>query len=61
MKRKGTYTTAFIGITKSGELFIARQHKGTSLVDCAIWRQENREEIHRLYGDTMTVTLKVYE
>lgn len=52
------YTTAFIGITLSGELFIIRQYKGNSLADCAKWRLNNQDEIERLYGDARSVTIK---
>lgn len=51
------YTTAFVGITLSGEVFIVRTFQGT-LRECAIWRKENREEIERLYGEVREVTLK---
>ncbi len=56
MKQK--YTTAFIGITLSGELYIVRQHKGNSLVECAKWRALNREELTKLYGDIREVTIQ---
>ena len=52
------YTTAFIGITLSGELYIIRQYKGSSLADCARWRLNNRDEIERLYGEVREVTIK---
>ena len=52
------YTTAFIGITPSGELYIIRQYKGNSLLDCAKWRELNREELTRLYGDIREVTIR---
>ena len=51
------YTTAFVGITLSDEVFIVRTFQGT-LRECAIWRKENREEIERLYGEVREVTLK---
>lgn len=51
------YTTAFIGITLSGELYIARQYKGKSLIDCAKWRRENKDEVEQLYGEVRAVTL----
>lgn len=54
---KQLYTTAFVGITLSGELYIIRQFRGT-LIECARWRKENREEIKKLYGETRTVTIK---
>lgn len=49
--RETKYTTAFIGITLSGEVYVIRQYKGTSLIDCARWRLSNRDEIKRLYGE----------
>lgn len=52
------YTTAFIGITHSGELYIIRQYKGISLLDCLRWRSLNREELTRLYGDIREVTIR---
>lgn len=56
MKQK--YTTAFIGITLSGELFIIRQYQGLSLADCAQWRLNNRSEIEHLYGEVREVTIR---
>ena len=50
------YTTAFIGITLSGELFTIMQFQGT-LIECAIWRKERKEELTRLYGDIREVTI----
>lgn len=52
------YTTAFIGITPSGELFIISQYQGTSLMDCAKWRIRRRTEIAKLFGEVCEVTLK---
>ena len=52
------YTTAFIGITQSDELYILRQYKGNSLLECAKWRELNREELTRLYGDIREVTIR---
>lgn len=52
------YTTAFIGITLSGEVYVIRQYKGNSLVECAKWRERNREELIELYGDIREVTIK---
>lgn len=52
------YTTAFIGITPSGELYIIRQYQGISLLDCLRWRSLNREELTRLYGDIREVTIQ---
>lgn len=51
------YTTAFIGITLSGELFTIMQLRGT-LIECARWRKERREELTKLYGDIREVTIK---
>lgn len=55
MKQK--YTTAFIGITLSGEVYIIRQFRGT-LLECAQWRKENRDEVKRLYGEVRETTLE---
>lgn len=55
---KSRYTTAFIGVTISGELFIIRQHQGLNLADCAQWRLNNRSEIERLYGEVREVTIR---
>ena len=52
------YTTAFIGITQSDELYIIRQYQGNNLLDCAKWRSLNREELTRLYGDIREVTIR---
>lgn len=52
------YTTAFIGITLSGELYVIRQYKGNSFADCAKWRALNREELTKLYGDIREVTIQ---
>lgn len=52
------YTTAFIGITLSGEIYVIRQYKGNSLVECAKWRALNREELTKLYGDIREVTIQ---
>ena len=54
---KQLFTTAFVGITLSGEVFIIRTFRGTR-VECARWRIENRDEIERLYGEVREVTLK---
>ena len=54
---KTQYTTAFIGITLSGELYIIRQFTGT-LIECARWRKLNRDEIEKLYGETQSVCIK---
>lgn len=54
---KQLYTTAFVGITLSGELYIIRQFRGT-LIECARWMKENREEIEKLYGETRIVVIK---
>lgn len=54
---KTQYTTAFIGITLSGEIFIIKQFWGT-LIECAQWRRDNRDEIERLYDEVREVTLK---
>lgn len=51
------YTTSFIGITLSGELYIIKQFKGT-LIECARWRKEHREELEKLYGEIQSVTIK---
>jgi len=51
------YTTAFVGITLSGEVFIIRSFRGT-LIECAQWRLNNRDEFERLYGEVREVTLK---
>lgn len=51
------YTTAFIGITLSGELFTIMQFRGT-LIEYARWRKERREELTKLYGDIREVTIK---
>lgn len=55
MKQK--YTTAFIGITLSGELFTIMQFQGT-LIECAKWRKERREELEKLYGEIQSITIK---
>ena len=55
MKQK--YTTAFIGITLSGELFTIMQFQGT-LIECAIWRREHRETFEEFYGEIQSVTIK---
>lgn len=52
------YTTAFIGITHSGELYIIRQYQGISLLDCLRWRSLNREELTKLYGGIREVTIQ---
>lgn len=53
------YTTAFIGITLSGEVYIIHQYKGTSLADCAKWRLNHREEFERIYGEEIReITIK---
>ena len=54
---KTQYTTALVGITLSGELYIIRQFRGT-LIECARWRRENRAEIEKLYGEIQSVTIK---
>ena len=54
---KQLYTTAFVGITLSSELYIIRQFRGT-LIECAKWRKENGSEIEKLYGKTQSVTIK---
>lgn len=51
------YTTAFIGITLSGELFTIMQFQGT-LIECARWRKERKEEFTKLYGEAREVTIK---
>lgn len=51
------YTTAFVGITLSGEVFIIRTFRGT-LVECALWRRNNRHEVEHLYGEVREVTLR---
>lgn len=51
------YTTAFMCITLSGEIYVARQFKADTLIECAKWRRENREEIEKLYGETVSITL----
>lgn len=50
-------TTAFIGITLSGELYIIRQYKGTNYVDCANWRNAHRDEISKNHKVFEEVTL----
>lgn len=52
------YTTAFICITLSGELYVARQYKGSSLLDCAKWRSQNRQDILERYGEAREVTIQ---
>lgn len=51
------YTTAFISITLSGELSTIMQFQGT-LIECAKWRREHREELEKLYGEIQSVTIK---
>lgn len=51
------YTTAFIGITLSGELFTIMQFRGT-LIECAKWRREHRKELEKLPGEIQSVTIK---
>lgn len=55
MKQK--YTTAFLAITLSGELFTIMQFQGT-LIECAKWRKERREELEKIYGEIQSVTIK---
>ena len=45
-------------MTQSDELYIIRQYKGISLLDCLRWRSLNREELTRLYGDIREVTIR---
>ena len=54
---KTQYTTAFIAIALSGELFTVMQFRGT-LIECARWRRENRERFEELYGEIQSVTIK---
>lgn len=51
------YTTAFIGITLSGELFVVMQFQGT-FRECIEWRREHEEEFEKLYGEIQSVTIK---
>lgn len=54
---KRDYTTAFVGITLTGELYIIMQFRGT-LTECAQWRAERRKEIAGLYGEIREVTIR---
>ena len=54
---KTQYTTAFIAITPSGELFVVMQFQGT-LIECARWRKERKEELEKIFGEIQSVTIK---